>query len=474
MNDKDYDQLVQKQKKYFNTGATLDINFRINALKKLKTSIIKYQIKAEIALEKDLSKSEFETYTGELAGILMEINFHLKNIKKWAQDKKVKTPLFLKPAHSKIIHEPYGVTLILSPWNYPFQLAIMPLIAAISAGNTAIIKPSELTPNISSLLKEMISATFDEKYIAVVEGGVPETTELLKKRFDFIFFTGSTKVGKIVAEAAAKNLTPTILELGGKSPVILDNEKILKVCVKRIAMAKVSNAGQICVSPDYILLPEERKTEFIKIFTEVIEEFFSGNDPSKASTYEHMTKIINENNFQRIESLLTGEKILWGGNSFREELKLQPTLIDSGKVEDYVKNNKEKSALLKEEVFAPILPIITYKNLDEVIEYIRAGEKPLSLHLYSTNKNTIKKILKNISFGGGTINDSMTHLANNHLPFGGVGESGQGAYHGHTSFLSFSHQKSILYSKTWFDIKMRYMPYTEKKLKLLKKLFNTD
>ncbi len=471
MSAQNYQKLVQKQRDYFNTGATLSVQFRLAALKKLKAAVIAYQAKGEAALQKDLAKSQFETYLGEWGVVLTEINTHIKQLKKWTRQKRVKTPLFLRPSYSRIIYEPYGVSLILAPWNYPFQLAILPLIGAISAGNTAIIKPSELAPHTAKLLVDLIDEIFDEVYVAVVEGGVAETTDLLKQRFDFIFFTGSTNVGRIIARAAAEHLTPVVLELGGKSPVILDKDIPIKVAVKRLAMAKISNCGQVCVAPDYIVLPREGKAEFIEVFKTVVREFFPTGNLDEASTYQTMTRIINQRNFKRLQSLLEGEKILWGGKAFEAELKCQPTLIDSGDVADYLNNKRQKTAILQEEIFGPFLPVLTYDNINDVIQYVNAGEKPLALYLYSNNKVNINKVLNSVSFGGGCINDSMVHIANDYLPFGGVGQSGQGAYHGKTSFLTFSHAKSLLYSTTLFDLPVKYMPYTDSKLKLLKKLF---
>ncbi len=471
MTERHYQKLVQKQRDYFNTGATQLVQYRLDALKKLKAAVIAYQSKGVEALQKDLAKSEFETYLGEWGVVLSEINTHIKQLKKWARQKRVKTPLFLRPSYSKIIYEPYGVSLILAPWNYPFQLAILPLIGAISAGNTAIIKPSELAPHTAKLLVELISETFDEAYVAIVEGGVAETTALLKQRFDFIFFTGSTHVGKIIAHAAAEHLTPVVLELGGKSPAILDKDIAMKVAVRRLAMAKISNCGQVCVAPDYVVVAKDSKAEFIEVFKAVVREFFPTGSLDDVITYQTMTRIINQRNFKRLQSLIEGENIIWGGKAFEAELKFQPTLIDSGDVADYLNHKRQKTAILQEEIFGPFLPVLTYENINDVIKYVNAGEKPLALYFYSNHKTNIDKVLNSISFGGGCINDSMMHLANDHLPFGGVGQSGQGAYHGKTSFLTFSHAKSMLYSTTLFDLAVKYMPYTAKKLNFLKKIF---
>lgn len=465
-----YEDLIGQQREYFTTGATLPVEFRIAELKKLKAMLIKNQVEIEVALKSDLGKSSFETYMGEVGPLLAELNLHIRSLKGWAKTRRVKTPIFLKPSYSRIMYEPYGVTLILSPWNYPLQLAIMPLIGAISAGNTAILKPSELSPATAELLDTMISNTFDTEYVTVIKGGIPETTALLKQRFDFIFFTGSTNVGKIVAGAAAENLTPTVLELGGKSPAIFDDTAKFKVAIKRMLLAKISNSGQTCVAPDYILVAKSRKDEFVEESKKVIQEFFPGLNLDVPSTYEGMAKIVNDSHFQRLTNLLEGEEVIFGGKIFEPEKKIQPTLVDCGDVGDYLRNGKNKTAIIQEEIFGPILPILTYESLKDVISYVNSSEKPLSLYIFSENKITQKEILKSISFGGGCINDSLMHLANDNLPFGGVGYSGQGSYHGKSSFLAFSHEKSLLYTPTWFDLSLKYMPYTEKKLKWLRKL----
>ncbi len=462
---------VQKQRAYFHTGATLPIEFRLRALKKLKKAVMEYEERGREALAKDLEKSSFETYFGEWGSVLVEIDFHIKHLKRWAKEKRVKTPLFLQPSHSRIMYEPYGVSLILSPWNYPFQLVMMPLIAGISAGNTMVIKPSELAPHTAKMVKELIESTFEEEYIAVVEGGVSETDSLLRERFDFIFFTGSTEVGKIIAKEAANHLTPIVLELGGKSPVILDDSVSLQVAVKRIAMAKIANCGQTCVAPDYLLVPETRKEEVVQAFETVMKDFFPQGELDCGKTYQSMARIVNDRHFHRLKGLLEGERILWGGATFEEEGKFQPTLIDSGKVKDYLNGTGIKRGVLKEEIFGPFLPLLTYGDMDEVIEYIRCGEKPLALYLFSNDKALQRKVLKRISFGGGCVNDSMVHLANEYLPFGGVGHSGQGAYHGKAGFLAFSHEKSLLYSKMVLDLPIKYPPHTPQKLKWLKRIF---
>ncbi len=469
--NREYTDLINQQREFFNTGKTLDVDFRISALKRLKLEIQRQEMNIEHVLKKDLGKSKFETYLGEVGSILVEIDYHIKNLKKWVKPKRVKTPLFLRPSYSRIVCEPYGVSFIISPWNYPFQLAIMPLIAAISAGNTAIIKPSEHTPNTALLVKEIIDKCFASSFVAVVNGGVEETTSLLQERFDMIFFTGSTKVGKIIAESASKTLTPVILELGGKSPVIFDDKIAMKIALKRLLMAKITNSGQTCVAPDYVFLPEHRKAEFVKSFVAVLNKFFQNTNLEKIETYKSITRIVNKEHLNRLIKLLDGEKVLWGGKTFADELKIQPTIIDCGDVADYLYDNKEKTAILQEEIFGLLLPIITYQDIDDVIKYIKAGEKPLSLYLFSNDKDFRQKILSRVSFGGGCVNDSLIHLANHHLPFGGVGQSGQGNYHGKASFLAFSHQKSLLYSPSRIDFDFKYMPHTPLKLKILKHIF---
>ncbi len=470
-NEINYHHIVNKQRDFFNTGKTLSVDFRIDALKKLKDEIVKQEFSIEEALKDDLGKSSYESYIGELGAVLLEIDFHIKRLKKWTKSKRVKTPLFLKPSRSRIMYEPYGVSLIISPWNYPFQLAIMPLIGAISAGNTALIKPSEHAPETSIVIKKILDACFDPAYISVVKGGIDEVTCLLKERFDFIFFTGSNKVGKIVARAASEHLSPVVLELGGKSPVIFDNDFPMKLAAKRIMMAKCLNSGQTCVAPDYVLIPKNRKEEFVRECESVLREFFPNSDLEKVETYKDITRIVNKEHYSRVKNLLDGEDVLWGGKCFEEDLKIQPTLIDSGDIRDYLENRREKTSILKEEIFALLLPILTYEDINDVIRYVKQGEKPLSLYLYSNDKMIRERVLKNLSFGGGCVNDSLIHLSNHYLPFGGVGASGQGTYHGKESFLTFSHKKSLLYSSSTIDFSFKYMPYTAKKFKLVKKIF---
>lgn len=458
----------KKQKDFFNKGFTLNIDFRIKMLKKLKSSIQKYEDDVYISLEGDLGKSKFESFTTEISSVYSEIDFHIKNLKKWSRDKLVKTPLFLFPSKSRIHYEPYGCVLIIVPWNYPFQLALIPLIGAISAGNTALIKMSEFTENVSHTIKHIIKDAFSDDYIKVVNGGIDETTEILKQPYNMIFFTGSPKVGKIIMEAASKNLTPVILELGGKSPVIVDKSADLKLSARKILFGKLLNLSQTCVAPDYIIIEKSVKDEFLNYVVITLKEFFEDCDMTNPDTYKSMSHIINESNFKRIKSLIANENIIYGGYFFDDILKISPTLIDCGNVSEYV-NGKIKSPVLREEIFGPVLPVLTYSNIEDTIEYINSDEKPLALYLFTKDSNMEKNIINKVSYGGGCINDTVVHLSNVNLPFGGVGHSGMGSYHGKYSYEAFSHKKSILKSPLWFDLKVKYLPYTDKKFNLIKK-----
>lgn len=449
-------QIVENQRKFYNSNITKDVDYRIKALKKLKEVIIKNEEYITEALKKDLNKSSFESYMCEIGMALNAIAYTLKNIRKWTKIKKVKANLANFPAKSFIIPESYGVTLIISPWNYPFLLSVEPLVSAIAAGNTAIIKPSEYSPNTSKMLVDIISETFESEYVAVIEGGIEESNELLNQKFDYIFYTGGTAVGKIVMEKAAKNLTPVTLELGGKSPCIVDESANIDLAAKRIVFGKILNAGQTCVSPDYVLVNSKVKQELIINIKKYIKEFL-GENPIQNEDYP---KIINEKHFERITGLLENENIIYGGKVDKALLKIEPTLID---------NQKLESTIMNEEIFGPILPIISFEKIDEVIQIINKKEKPLALYLFTNDKKVENRILKEISFGGGCINDTIMHLASETLPFGGVGNSGMGAYHGKYGFDTFTHYKSILKKSNLIDVPMRYHKYTDKKLKLVKK-----
>lgn len=445
-------EIVRKQKDYFNTFETLNINFRIDNLKKLKKLIIENEQLIKDALYKDLHKSYTESYMTEIGMALSEISYAVKNLKKWTKIKKVKTALANFPAKSYIYSEPYGNTIIISPWNYPFLLTIGPLISAIAAGNTAIIKPSEYSINTSNIIEKLVNENFDEKYIKVILGDVNVTTEILKEKFDLIFFTGSPKVGKIVMEAASKNLTKVILELGGKSPVIVDDTTNLKIASKRIAFGKFLNAGQTCVAPDYLLIKDNVKEEFLKYLIE---------DTKTIANSDEYCNIINEKNYQRLLNLIDEEKVIYKKES--TPLKLYPIIMDNVKFTDNV---------MQEEIFGPILPIIEYHSEKDLINTLIKIEAetsyPLAFYIFSNNKKFVNELLK-LRFGGGCINDTINHLASTTLPFGGIGNSGMGEYHGKKGFEAFSHQKSILKKSTLIDINLRYYPYSNKKEKIIKK-----
>ena len=447
--------LVDKQRQFYNTQYTKDVEHRLHVLKTMKQWIITHENEINQALKQDLNKHETESYMCEVGLTLSELSYQIKHIKRWTKNKHVLTPLAQFYGSSFETYEPYGVTLIMSPWNYPFMLSIEPAVGAIAAGNTVIIKPSAYAPNVSHIIKKMIDETCKEEYVAVVEGGRAENTELLEQRFDYIFFTGSVTVGKLVMEKASRYLTPVTLELGGKSPCIVDDEKALKVSAKRIAFGKFLNAGQTCVAPDYLLIREELKEPFIKEMKFAIQELF-GDDPLNN---EQLVKIINQKHFNRLNSLLEKQDIVYGGTNDENTLKICPTLVD------HVNGD---NPLMQEEIFGPILPILTYKDIKEVIEFVNAREKPLACYIFSHNKSVQKQLLKCCSFGGGCINDTIIHLATSRLGFGGVGYSGMGSYHGKKSFLTFSHTRSIVKKATWIDLPMRYYPYEKWKDKLIR------
>ena len=447
--------LVEKQREFFYTDYTKDVDHRLNVLKNIKDWMIRHEALIIEALKKDLNKHQTESYMCEIGMVLSELNYQIKHIKKWSKKKRVRTPIAQFYGSSYKTYEPYGVTLVMSPWNYPFMLSMEPAIGAIGAGNTVIIKPSAYAPHVSHVIYQMIKESCDEQYVAVVEGGRNENTELLEQRFDYIFFTGSVNVGKIVMEKASRHLTPVTLELGGKSPCIVDDEKQLKLAVKRIAFGKFLNAGQTCVAPDYLLIQEDLKDDFIAYMKETVHDMF-GHNPLKNN---QLVKIINQKHFERLHHLLENQDIVLGGESDMNSLKIAPTLVDHVTLDN---------ALMQEEIFGPILPIITYHHIDETIAIIQKREKPLALYLFSHNKSIQEKVLKSCSFGGGCINDTIIHLASTELGFGGVGHSGMGSYHGKKSFETFSHERSLVNKATWIDLPLRYYPYTSFKEKLIR------
>ena len=453
----DIEKLVQNQRDFFSTGETRDVRFRIKQLKLLKDTINKYREEILDALVKDLNKPRLEGYATEIGVTLSEIDHSLKHIKKWTKKKKRKTSIINFPSSGYTLRSPYGLTLIISPWNYPFNLALEPLIGAIVGGNCVVLKPSEYSVNTSAIIVKIIKECFSESYIAVVEGGKEVNQEILKEKFDYIFFTGSTKVGQIVMEAASKHLTPVTLELGGKSPCIVCEDADISIAAKRIVWGKVINSGQTCIAPDYLLVHKSKKKELMDKIKDVIAEFY-GNDPIKNDDY---CKIISEDHFDRITEYLDGLDIVIGGRHNRQTLKIEPTLVENVTLEDDIMN---------EEIFGPILPVLEFDNIDQVFSIINQNPTPLALYLFTKNKTIEERITQDISFGGGCINDTVMHVSSQNMPFGGVGRSGMGNYHGRWSFETFTHEKSILKKATWIDIPLRYPPY-ENKMKWVEKIF---
>ncbi|MEI3611265.1 aldehyde dehydrogenase [Pseudogracilibacillus sp. SO30301A] len=451
-----YHSLVNKQKEFFRTEQTKDINFRITSLQKLRDAIRFKEKELMAALREDLNKSDFEAYTTEIGFVLAELRFTINNLRSWAKPKKVKTPKTHFGSTSYVYSEPYGTALIIAPWNYPIQLAIGPLIGAIAAGNCAVIKPSELTPKTSELLEELISELFPEHYISVVQGGVEASQALLNEKFDYIFFTGSVAVGRIVMEAAAKKLTPVTLELGGKSPCIVHKDAKIKLAAKRIAWGKFTNAGQTCIAPDYLYLHKSIKDRFLAQFKQEIAELY-GKQPLENPNF---TRIVNRSHFDRLRSYLNNGETFLGGKTESEKLIIEPTILTNISWED---------PIMEDEIFGPIFPVLEYDNLSDVVEAIHRQPKPLAFYIFSESKSIQDKILNNVSFGGGCVNDTIYHVASPHLPFGGVGNSGIGAYHGKSSFDTFSHKKSVLKQTTRFDIPVRY-PNIKNGLNIIKKV----
>jgi aldehyde dehydrogenase (NAD+) len=447
---------VDKQKQFYKEGKTKPIDVRKQTLEKLADVIKEQEKEILLALKQDLNKSEMETYTTEIGILLEEIRFTLKHIDEWSAPVKVKTAKTHVGSKAYKVPEPYGAALIIAPWNYPLQLALSPIIGAIAAGNTAIIKPSELTPHTSNLIAGLIDAHFDPEYITVIEGGVETTQLLLEQRFDYFFFTGSVPVGKVIMEAAAKQLIPVTLELGGKSPCIIDETANVPLAAKRVAFGKVTNAGQTCVAPDYLFIHKEVKEEFIREFQKAIMGFY-GKNPLTNDTYG---RIVNERHFKRLAGYLQDGDILTGGSVDYASLKIEPTLMVP---------KDDTVPVMQDEIFGPIFPLMEYEDLDEVIRFINDRPKPLALYLFTSEDHVSDKVNNSVSYGGGCVNDTLMHLATPYLPFGGVGESGIGNYHGESSFAAFSHYKSILKQTTKFDFSFRY-PNAKFGLKILKKL----
>lgn len=438
-------QALNNLKAFFSSNATKDINFRIQQLKKLREALIQYQPQILEALWKDLHKSSQEAYLTEMSIVMNELDYHIRNLKKWAKPQRVATPLFMLPSSSQIITEPLGVSLIVAPWNYPFQLLINPLIGSISAGCCTILKPSPESANLSAVVADMIAKTFDSSYITTIEGGREVNTILFNQRFDFIFFTGSPMLGKVVMQAAAQQLTPVILELGGKSPCIVDKGSHIDLAAKRIVWGKFMNAGQTCISPDYLLVHNSIKEELIQKIKTYIQEFYS-SEPLNSPFYP---RIINEKAMQRLVSLLDPSKIIFGGNYNITEKFIEPTLMT---------DISQTDPIMQEEIFGPILPILDYDEINEAIKLVNENEKPLALYFFG-NESTADYVLSHTTSGGACINDTLMHIGNHNLPFGGIGNSGMGKYHGKSSFYAFSNQRSVVKTPTWIDLPFKYIPY---------------
>ena len=456
---KRYKEVVEKQKEFFKTGKPIDINYRKKALIKLRDAVDKYEEKILYALKLDLGKSEFEGYETELGIVKSELKNTIKNLEKWSKPKKVRASIMNPFSDNRIYNQPYGVCLILSPWNYPFQLALMPLIGSIAAGNTSILKLSEISPFTSGVIREIVEEVFDEEYVAVFSGEADEAINLIESDIDFIFYTGNPKIGASVAESAGRRLIPCVLELGGKSPCIIDRKADLDNATKKIVWGKFMNAGQTCVAPDYIIADRLVFLELRDKLVHYIKEFY-GENPIESDDYP---KIINKKNFDRILNLIEGKRLIFGGKYDDDSLKIEPTILEVSSMDEKI---------MQEEIFGPIIPIIIYKNKSEIFEIIDKNKNPLALYLFTDDNSFEKEIIEKVSFGGGCVNDTIIHCTSDGLPFGGIGRSGLGNYHGKASFDAFSHKKSVVKSKKFVDISIKYPPFNEKKLELIKKVFN--
>lgn len=455
MNETEIKNLISKQREYFYSGRTLPVESRIQALKRLKSAIISQEDAINAAIQKDLGKSEFESYMCETGLVLSEISYMIRHTRRFAKEKTVYTPLSQFHSRSFKKHSPYGVVLIMSPWNYPFLLTIDPLVDAIAAGNTAIVKPSAYSPYTSAVIAELIKDCFPEEYVGVVTGGRAENTCLLNEHFDYIFFTGSQAVGKEVMKSASVHLTPVTLELGGKSPCLVERTANLSLAAKRIVFGKFLNCGQTCVAPDYIFCDKEIKDALIQeILVQIKKQY--GVSPLENQDYG---KIINEKHFHRIMGLIDPKKTVWGGKGDEASLRIEPTVMDNVTFQDLV---------MQQEIFGPVLPILTYDSLDGAVDKINSMAHPLALYIFTKDRQAAKKVTSRCGFGGGCINDTIIHLATSEMGFGGFGESGMGSYHGRDGFLTFSHQKSIVDKKMWLDLPMRYQPYKKVHEKMLR------
>ena len=453
-----FSKLTEAQKQFFETGRTRDLAFRICQLQLLADAMRKNETVLEEALKKDLGKSAFESYATEIGFVLADIRYTIQNLQKWSAPKRVRTPLYLFPGKSKIQKEPYGSVLILGPYNYPVQLLAEPLVGAIAAGNCAVLKPSELTPHVSEAMYQIVHSTFKEEYIACVEGGVEVNQELLSQKFDYIFFTGSERVGRIVMKAAAENLTPVTLELGGKSPVIIEKTANIKEAARRIAWGKLMNAGQTCVAPDYVLLDESRKQQFLTEMKTAFSHLY-GKEIKKNPDFG---RIVNERHMERLQKILEqdAKSLFCGGWADTLQRYIEPAILDLGK--------DQNAASMQEELFGPILPVLSYHKLEDAVRFVNKRAKPLALYLFTKKRSAEKFVLERVSSGGVCVNDTISHLINPDLPFGGVGASGMGQYHGKYSFDTFTHEKSVFYKPADWNLPVCYPPFTKGKMNLVK------
>ncbi|MBN2614465.1 MAG: aldehyde dehydrogenase [Bacteroidales bacterium] len=451
-----FEALLDHQQQFFSSGKTREYAFRREALKKLRTVIRNHEEELYQALYQDLHKSKFESYSTEIGFVLEELRLVLRNLKEWMRPEKVSSGLINFPASSYVTQEPMGTVLIIAPWNYPFQLLIAPLIGALAAGNTVILKPSEISEHTAQVMEKMINTHFEKKLVHVVNGGVEVSQQLLQLKVNHIFFTGSSYVGKIVMQAAAKNMVPVTLELGGKSPCIVDEKVNLKQAARRIMWGKLINAGQTCIAPDYLMVHEKVKQDLVKEMIRVTEQFY-GKDPQQSSEYP---RIVSDANVERLATLLEGAKIAYGGQIDRSERYFSPTILDAVQFD---------LPVMQQEIFGPILPVITYSDINQAIQQINTLPHPLALYVFSNRRSIVKKVVENIPAGGVTVNDTIMHIANSKLPFGGVGNSGTGKYHGAYSFSVFSNAKPVMFRKRWLDVPLRYAPF-KNKIRLVKNI----
>lgn len=451
-----YGALLARMRSYFSGGTTRDVAFRLAQLKALKTTLVSHEAELFDALKKDLGKCAMEAYTTEFGFVVGDIDHTIKHLKRWTRPQRVMAPPVLFPASGMILQEPRGVVLVIGAWNYPLQLTISPLIAAISAGNCVVVKPSEVAEHTATLVSKLLKEAFAPDFVSCVEGGVNETTELLREKFDHIFFTGSTQIGRVIYEAAAQQLTPVTLELGGKSPCFVDGGCRMDVAARRITWGKFVNAGQTCVAPDYVLVERSALDRFVAAMKRAIQEFY-GSDPSKSPD---LGRIVNDRHFQRLSSMLPDGEILFGGETDASSRYIAPTLIS---------NIQPESRLLTDEIFGPLLPIIAYGDLTEAIQYVNSRPHPLALYVFAEDSKVSDRVLRETTSGGACVNDAVVQLGLPELPFGGIGNSGIGAYHGRHGFDTFSHARGVLKNPTALDVKLRYPPYKDN-LKLIRRL----